>query len=524
MASPPPTADIRADIRMLERSLNTLLNKQLQQICATNGLATSGVKASLQNRIKNALHESCGKDPATYQHIRSSILAVCKGTIATPQALPQSSATTSYSAQSRGSAAPGYPYHGQNSVYQQQNGYSTNGLSNHHSSTMFRPPSPNDIEYKPSPFYSRQERIGNVKTCEAMSQHRNSVQLHVRVSDMLALQKCVDDKSYRVMVFCAGDLQGAQDISFPHQSEIKVNGGDIKANTRGLKGKPGSTRPVDITDALRLKQYNYANTVDFTYALTSKKFYVGLYICKTTPISDLVAAIKNRKIRKETVIREISDKANDPDVGVTHLNLSLKCPLSYTRLRTPCRGTQCKHITCFDATSYLQLQEQGPQWLCPLCNGPAPYTSLAVDEYAKEILEQTSESEEQVTIEPDGSWRPQSSDKGTRYNGHNDQSAKLEDDDDLLIISNAPSYNPFVDSTFGTPMRQFATEVSTPNGGAREPPVPPRSGGGTKRTAEVIDLTLSSDDEEPVMRPAKRQNLGTEQHMSTLPFPNNYSV
>src|SRR5690348_9590388 len=103
-----------------------------------------------------------------------------------------------------------------------------------------------------------------------MSQHRNSVQLHVKVSDMPSLTKCVDDKRFRVMVFCAGDLQGEQDISFPHQSEIKVNGGEIKANTRGLKGKPGSTRPVDITDALRLKQYNYANAVDFTYALTSK--------------------------------------------------------------------------------------------------------------------------------------------------------------------------------------------------------------------------------------------------------------
>lgn len=103
-----------------------------------------------------------------------------------------------------------------------------------------------------------------------MSQHRNSVQLHVKVSDMPSLNRCLDDKSYRVMVFCAGEMSGLQDIAFPHQSEIKVNGGEIKANTRGLKGKAGSTRPVDITEALRLKQYNYANSVDFTYALTNK--------------------------------------------------------------------------------------------------------------------------------------------------------------------------------------------------------------------------------------------------------------
>lgn len=41
------------EIRALERILSTLLNKQLQNICATNGLRTSGVKAELQNRIKD---------------------------------------------------------------------------------------------------------------------------------------------------------------------------------------------------------------------------------------------------------------------------------------------------------------------------------------------------------------------------------------------------------------------------------------------------------------------------------------
>ncbi len=60
--------------------------------------------------------------------------------------------------------------------------------------------------------------------------------------------------------------------------------------------------------------------------------------------------------------------------------MSLKCPLSYMRLDLPVRSTACKHMHCFDATSYLQLQEQGPQWLCPICNHPATFENLAVDE------------------------------------------------------------------------------------------------------------------------------------------------
>lgn len=102
-----------------------------------------------------------------------------------------------------------------------------------------------------------------------MAHHRNTVSAPIRLIDHPDLEKCANNKDYRVMVFCADGLSGPQDITFPHSSEIKVNGGEIKANLRGLKKKPGSTRPVDITDHLRLRG-SYVNNVDFTYALTTK--------------------------------------------------------------------------------------------------------------------------------------------------------------------------------------------------------------------------------------------------------------
>lgn len=103
-----------------------------------------------------------------------------------------------------------------------------------------------------------------------MAQHRNTVSIQMRVNDMPLLHQCLSDPSYRVMIFCAGEAVGVQDIAFPHQSEIRVNGTEVKANLRGLKNKPGSTRPVDVTSALRLKITHYLNNIDFTYALTTK--------------------------------------------------------------------------------------------------------------------------------------------------------------------------------------------------------------------------------------------------------------
>jgi E3 SUMO-protein ligase PIAS1 len=86
------------------------------------------------------------------------------------------------------------------------------------------------------------------------------------------MEKMAYDKSLRVMVFCTSDQQAnPRDVSFPYQSEILVNGGVIRANPRGLKGKPGSTRPVDITEMLRMNPVKYANKVELIYARTDKE-------------------------------------------------------------------------------------------------------------------------------------------------------------------------------------------------------------------------------------------------------------
>lgn len=59
------------------------------------------------------------------------------------------------------------------------------------------------------------------------------------------------------------------DVAFPTQLEVKINGDEVKANFKGLKNKPGSTRPVDITDSVR-RITDYKNILYVTYALTSK--------------------------------------------------------------------------------------------------------------------------------------------------------------------------------------------------------------------------------------------------------------
>ncbi|KAI1105881.1 zf-MIZ-domain-containing protein [Jackrogersella minutella] len=504
------------DIRSLERIISSMLNKQLQQICSSHGLKTSGVKADLQNRIKNALHENYTSEPPSYNAIRNTIFSIRGGNSSQSNMVsPSGSGSQAQALNSRNTYyGDYYPPQTGSGAAQQGHGYNGNGGT----LNTFRSPQSDNL-FKNTPFYTIETRIGALNVCPVMNNHRNSINITLKSSEHPDLSRCATYPPMKVMVFCGSENTGSQDILFPHQSELKVNGSDIKHNLRGLKNKPGSTHPVDVTPFLRLKQSHYNNTVEFTYALTNKKFYLALYLCKTHSIDELVTRIKGKKISKASVIRDISKKANDPDVVATSQVLSLLCPLSYTRLKVPCRGMSCNHVQCFDGKSFMQLQEQGPTWSCPICYKAAPFETLAIDEYVQEVLEKTPESLEQVTIEPDGRWRNKTEEPEPKRSRPTVDS-KTDDDDDLAILSDSHGLGNGITNgstngrlTLSTPTRSLIRSGT---------PATQRSGS-SKRPIEVIDLTFSSDeDDEPIVRAPKRQYQGPSPNAVDFTSPYNW--
>ncbi|PHH92555.1 hypothetical protein CDD83_6834 [Cordyceps sp. RAO-2017] len=514
MASP-MTPISKHEVSQLIRQVqsNQLYNRQLSSICQVNGLKSTGVKADLQRRIADLIQSTFNEnDLPRYHQVRQSILNAhaqrsSPSSKSTSAARGNSSASSpsSLSTQFAPSTMTAYNTNGAVNAYQQRGYHATTSTPSaaHSSGASFAPAVPL-LNFRPSPFYQVETHVSTLRVCEVMSQHRNSISIPLKLADHPSLQHCLTDKSYRVLIFCAGDHTGVQDIAFPHQSELKVNGSEIKANLRGLKNKPGSTRPVDITQSLRLKP-NQVNTIEFTYALTNKKFYLVANLCKVTSVPELVRIVSTRRrIPKESVVAELNKKARDPDVVATSQVLSLKCPLSYMRLDLPCRSVSCTHVQCFDATSYLQLQEQGPQWLCPICNKSAPFDQLAVDDYVRDILENTPKDLETVTIEPNGRWMLKSSpdDAADTTNG-----TSLEDDD-LLEISEVNLGGRRME-TPKTATPSIRTPISSGRDGSASAPRGIASTSAKRPASAVIDLTADSDDEEPVQRSRKRQNTGT---------------
>lgn len=54
-------------------------------------------------------------------------------------------------------------------------------------------------------------------------------------------------------------------------------------------------------------------------------------------------------------------------VEQTSVKISLKCQITFRRITLPARGSECRHIQCFDLESYLQLNAERGMWKCPVC-------------------------------------------------------------------------------------------------------------------------------------------------------------
>lgn len=226
----------------------------------------------------------------------------------------------------------------------------------------------------------------------------------------------------------------------------------------------------------------------------------------------------------------VISKGRDNDIVATSSIMSLKCPLSTLRINVPCRSTVCTHNQCFDALSFLQLQEQAPTWQCPICSKSVSFAALEVDEYAyslwiiivplltitihryvRDILAKTSKDVDQVTIEPSGIWSQTSEpDASIKRNGDQMSSG---DDDDLVELKDMPRIAAVKNEFTNFPGSVARTPPSSSREQSTASTVAP-SGSGKRSHSQIIEI--SSDDDEPPRAP-KRQIT----HSSSLSsFPN----
>ncbi|CAO3611857.1 unnamed protein product [Cunninghamella echinulata] len=331
-----------------------------------------------------------------------------------------------------------------------------------------------------------------------------------------------DDKPlYQIRFFCASHSEGVVKdryiLEYPTVCEISINSEHtINGNAvRGMKNKPGTANPPDITRWCRV-QSDDKNSLTLLYANTDRPFIGSIELVKRHPVSEIVDTLKSSKVlSKEETLQRLKERYNDSDIVLEAETVSVKCPLGFTRIQTPARFKSCQHLQCFDATTFLLMNEQTPTWACPVCNRQMEsWEGLCIDEYFTNILEKIPNNVETIKIGENGDMdltnnkitstsRSSSSSFSTSEtsNTNNNKNGKrsiekvthsvtiLDDDDD----SDDPDNND--DSNYrnsnGPQIKKQNTNSRSPSFTSRNSySLPPSN------QSHVIDLTLSSDEED----------------------------
>ncbi|ORX92573.1 zf-MIZ-domain-containing protein [Basidiobolus meristosporus CBS 931.73] len=337
------------------------------------------------------------------------------------------------------------------------------------------------LTFKSSPFYTIIERISPYKLCEA----QNSV-ARVTIGFRLRSQHIMQLKTpdlYRAMLFSTdvdldhldpGSLKEKL-IEFPLIANLDVNQQQFTGNLQGSKRKPGTTNPADISD-LCIHIIDRANSIQFVYPACPKAYIMALYLVKISTVEEIVEKIKtHKKMEKATVLEKINRSSNDADIEATSSLVSLKCPLGYQRIQFPCRSSYCNHIQCFDGVTFLKLNERTPSWTCPICNRVLNnWNELVLDGYFEDILDKVDADVDRVVVEVDGSWRIPDKEQDK------EEPVVIKRED--IIIHTTSDSESDLDSPHPTPEH------------------------GAKRSSQIIDLTLSSDEESWVQPKRSRPN------------------
>lgn len=369
------------------------------------------------------------------------------------------------------------------------------------------PRSLKQLRFWSSPFYEVLEFVSSiVQVPEAPpSTGRRQVGMSFTLSQQQVDQLRDTQHLHQLRLFCTtfdhfmasvSPSHQAAPVEFPFTCDARINDHSLNVNLRGNKKHAGRVSPPNLNRNGHLSmQPGKLNRVELSYANSPARHTMVVALCKITTAEYLTEQLKLRRYRsKEAVMAMMREKAKDEDIETGASTLKLTCPLTYMRMSIPCRSNTCDHIQCFDALSFYSMNEQSPQWQCPVCSKDIRSEDLHMDGYVEDILRRVPADCEAVLVESDGTWH-------TADDQYHTDSPFIKqpvsapplpmDDDDTPDNSPMPSTHASPPHGFAQPKEELATPPVTPSIPISVPPpeseAPPPS--------HVIDLTLSSDED-----------------------------
>ncbi|KAL9230505.1 hypothetical protein vseg_005845 [Gypsophila vaccaria] len=249
---------------------------------------------------------------------------------------------------------------------------------------------------------------------------------HVSVEKIFKLTRADRDllqkkTGYGVQVWCMllNDIVPFR-IHWPQYADLQVNGNPVKTVNRPASqqlGANGRDNGAEVT-ACTVEGVNKIS-LSFTDA---RIFCFGVRLVRKRTFEQVLGMIPKEAEGEsfEDALARIhrcigggittgnDDSDSDLEVIADFVPVSLRCPMSGSRMKTAGRFRPCAHMGCFDLQTLVEINERTRKWQCPICLKNYSLEDVIVDPFFNRILHMIGSCAEEINeidMKPDGSWR-----------------------------------------------------------------------------------------------------------------------
>ncbi|XP_060873266.1 LOW QUALITY PROTEIN: E3 SUMO-protein ligase PIAS3-like [Metopolophium dirhodum] len=258
-------------------------------------------------------------------------------------------------------------------------------------------------------------------------------------------------------------------------------------NTRPGAESRRSPRPINCTQLVKLSPVT-PNVICINWTPDGKNYVMSIYLVKRLTSETLIQRLRDKGGRsseqtKNYIIKKLADV--DPDLATTSYRFSLVCPLGKIRMKMPAKSIHCDHLQCFDACTFILMNEKKPTWMCPTCNKPCLYDDIQIENYFLNVVSSPNlkDSSKEIEILADGTWIVYEEKKETKT-ANSTPDAKLKPIDSVDLDSDE-------EKSFDMNVEHPETETVKHQ---------------ENENLSFVDLTLSDNEEEPPKEKDKHEN------------------
>ncbi|CAL4886005.1 unnamed protein product [Urochloa decumbens] len=209
-------------------------------------------------------------------------------------------------------------------------------------------------------------------------------------------------------------------MHWPLHSDMQVNGTHVRVVNRQPSQKLGANGRDDgplLTDYLREGLNKIALSRN-----DSRTFCLGIRIAKRRSLEQVLnlvpkeqdgekfddALARVRRCVGGGTEANNADSDSDIEVVADSVSVTLRCPMTASRIQIAGRFKPCAHMGCFDLEAFIGMNQRSRKWQCPICLKNYSLENIIIDPYFNRIMsliKSCGDDTSEIDVKPDGSWR-----------------------------------------------------------------------------------------------------------------------